>query len=193
MSKGLLIILSGPSGVGKGTIRKRIVLDESLNIAYSISMTTRPKREFEKDGIDYDFVTDEVFDRTLNDNLFLESSEFVGYRYGTLRHRVDTLRQQGKNVFLEIEINGAQQVMKQVKDQGLVTIFLMPPSFLDLETRIRKRRSESEAIIQQRLLKAKNEMTLYHQYQHVVVNDELERAAKQIIDIIHQRIQSRKE
>jgi guanylate kinase len=192
MSKGLLIILSGPSGVGKGTIRKRIVLDESLNIAYSISMTTRLKREFEQDGVDYDFVNNEVFDHALQTNQFLEWAEFVGYRYGTLKSRVEALRQQGKNVFLEIEVNGARQVMAQIKDEGLVTIFLMPPSFADLETRIRKRRSESEAIIQQRLQKARSEMSLHHEYQYVVVNDKLDQAAKQIIDIIHQRIHALK-
>jgi guanylate kinase len=193
MLKGLLIILSGPSGVGKGTIRKRIVLDESLNIAYSISMTTRPKREFEQDGVDYDFVSNDTFDQALKNNQFLESAEFVGYRYGTLKSRVEALRQEGKNVFLEIEVNGARQVMSQIKDKGLVTIFLMPPSYEDLETRIRKRRSESEGIIQQRLKKASSEMSLHHEYQYVVVNDQLDQAAKQIIDIIHQRIDALKE
>jgi guanylate kinase len=185
MNKGLLIILSGPSGVGKGTLRKRIMQDDSLNLAYSISMTTRPKREFEKDGVDYFFVDEDRFTTAIKNGELLEWAEFVGYRYGTPKLFVESLRLQGKNVFLEIEIEGAKQIMEAYKNDKLLSIFLMPPSFQDLEMRIKKRRTESADVIEQRLSKAQREMTLFKGYQHIVVNDSLEKAALHIIDIIH--------
>ncbi len=190
MKQGLLIILSGPSGVGKGTIRKRIMLDPSLNLIYSVSMTTRKIRPGEEDGKDYFFVSQETFQKNINDNQFLEWAEFVGNRYGTPKAEIQKLRQAGKNVLLEIEINGAKQVISKATGPGLVTIFLMPPSFEALETRIRKRKTESEAIIQERLAKARREMNLHHDYQYLVVNDDVEKTSQQIIDIIKERMSS---
>jgi guanylate kinase len=184
MKSGLLIILSGPSGVGKGTLRKRIMEDVSFQLVYSVSMTTRSKRQGETDGKDYFFVNQKTFQEAIDRQELLEWAEFVGNRYGTPKKVIDNLRNNGKNVLLEIEINGAKQVMAKTKGNGLVTIFLMPPSFDALESRIRKRKTETEAIIQERLQKAKREMNLHHDYQYVVVNDNLERAAQQIIDII---------
>jgi guanylate kinase len=180
----LLIILSGPSGVGKGTLRKRIMEDASLQLVYSVSMTTRAQRQGETDGKDYFFVNQKTFQEAIDRQELLEWAEFVGNRYGTPKNVIEKLRNNGKNVLLEIEINGAKQVMAKTKGKGLVTIFLMPPSFEALESRIRKRKTETEAIIQERLQKAKREMNLHHDYQFVVVNDNLERAAQQIIDII---------
>ena len=106
MKSGLLIILSGPSGVGKGTIRKRIMQDPSLNLIYSVSMTTRSIRPGEVDGKDYFFVNQETFQEAINNNQLLEWAEFVGNRYGTPKAEIQKLRQAGKNVLLEIEING---------------------------------------------------------------------------------------
>jgi guanylate kinase len=190
MKPGLLIILSGPSGVGKGTIRKRIMEDESLQLSYSVSMTTRSKRNNEVEGKDYFFVDTSTFQSAIDQDHLLEWAEFVGNRYGTPKAVVEQLRQLGKNVLLEIEINGAKQVIAKTMGPGLVTIFLMPPSFEALEARIRKRKTESEAIIQERLEKAKREMNLHHDYQYLVVNDHLERAADQIKQIIKERMQS---
>jgi len=190
MKQGLLIILSGPSGVGKGTIRKRIMLDPSLNLIYSVSMTTRKIRPGEEDGKDYFFVSQETFQKNINDNQFLEWAEFVGNRYGTPKAETQKLRQAGKNVLLEIEINGAKQVISKATGPGLVTIFLMPPSFEALKARIRKRKTESEAIIQERLAKARREMNLHHDYQYLVVNDDVEKTSQQIIDIIKERMSS---
>jgi guanylate kinase len=133
MKKGLLIILSGPSGVGKGTIRKRIMKNDKLNLVYSISMTTRAPRNMEQDGQDYYFVSQEEFQKNIDSNNFLEWAEFVGNRYGTPKDKVEELRAQGKNVFLEIEINGAEQVIGKVKDKGVISFFLMPPSLKALE------------------------------------------------------------
>lgn len=189
MKKGLLIIFSGPSGVGKGTIRKHIVKDRSLNLAYSISMTTRAPRNKEVDGVDYYFVSREEFQRNIDNDNFLEHAEFVGNCYGTPKSYVEELRNNGKNVFLEIEINGASQVLSKVKDPGVVSIFLLPPSIEALETRIRRRKTESEELIQARLSKGRSEMTQATNYQYVVVNDKIKRAAKEIIDIIKKRIE----
>lgn len=188
MKSGLLIILSGPSGVGKGTIRKRIMQDPSLNLIYSVSMTTRSIRPGEVDGKDYFFVNQETFQEAINNNQLLEWAEFVGNRYGTPKAEIQKLRQAGKNVLLEIEINGAKQVIAKATVPGLVTIFLMPPSFEALEARIRKRKTESELIIQERLAKAKREMNLHHDYQYLVVNDDVEKTSQQIIDIIKERM-----
>jgi guanylate kinase len=190
MKPGLLIILSGPSGVGKGTIRKRIMEDDSLQLSYSVSMTTRSKRTGETDGKDYHFVDSSTFQTAIEENNLLEWAEFVGNRYGTPKAEVEQLRQQGKNVLLEIEINGAKQVIAKTMGPGLVTIFLMPPTFEALEARIRKRKTEPESIIQERLEKAKREMSLHHDYQYLVINDHLERAAEQIKQIIKERMQS---
>lgn len=188
MKPGLLIILSGPSGVGKGTIRKRIMLDPSLSLVYSVSMTTRTIRPGEVNGKDYFFVTQDTFQNAIQENQLLEWAEFVGNRYGTPKAEIEKLRQDGKNVLLEIEINGAKQVMAKATGPGLVTIFLMPPSFEALEARIRKRKTESETIIQERLAKARREMNLHHDYQYLVVNDDVEKTSQQIIDIIKERM-----
>ena len=184
MNKGLLIILSGPSGVGKGTVRKKIFQDKHLNLHFSISMTTRKPRNKEEDGVDYYFVSEKEFQQNLDSGNLLEHCEFVGNRYGTPKNKVEEYRNMGKNVFLEIEINGATQVMNNVKDEGLVTIFLMPPSLKKLEERIRARKTESEDIIQERLQKGIKEMAMSDKYQYVVLNDRVNRAAKEISNII---------
>lgn len=184
MKKGLLIILSGPSGVGKNCVRQEIMKSGKVNLTYSISMTTREKREKEIDGVDYYFVSDEEFQKNIDNGNFLEWAEFVGHRYGTPKDKVEDLRNHGKNVFLEIEINGARQVMDAVKDDRVISFFLMPPSFAALEKRIRKRKTESEEIIQERLQKGLKEMTMTDNYDHIIINDKISRAAQEIIDLI---------
>ena len=139
MKRGLLIILSGPSGVGKGTVREQLFKEESLNLAYSISMTTRYKRPGEREGIDYFFVDVDTFKKKIEQGELLEYAQFVGNYYGTPKAYVDQLLDEGKNVVLEIEVQGALQVMKKVPDA--LTIFLVPPSMEELEKRIRGRRS----------------------------------------------------
>lgn len=188
MKKGLLIILSGPSGVGKGTIRKRIMKNDRLNLVYSISMTTRLPRNQEQDGVDYYFVSPEVFQKNIDNGNFLEWAEFVGNHYGTPKDKVEELRNQGKNVFLEIEINGAKQVLSKVKDSGVISFFLMPPSLKALEKRIRNRKSESEEMIHERLEKGQKEMGMTKDYDHVVMNDRVPRAANEITHLILKKI-----
>ena len=191
MKKGLLIILSGPSGVGKNCVRQEIMKSNKLDLTYSISMTTREKREREEDGKDYYFVSEEEFQRNIDEGNFLEWASFVGHRYGTPKDKVEALRKQGKNVFLEIEINGAKQVLSKVQDDRVISIFLMPPSFAALEKRIRKRKTESEEIIQERLQKGMKEMTMTENYDYIVVNDRIERAAQEIIDLIKAKLKKR--
>lgn len=179
MSKrGLLIILSGPSGVGKGTVRDIFMKDESLNLTYSISMTTRKPRNGEVDGKDYLFVERDAFEEAIKNNELLEWAEFVGNYYGTPLAQVEKLRDEGKNVVLEIEVEGAQQVQAKVPDA--ISIFMIPPTMEELEKRIRGRKSEPEEIIQERLGKAKKEMKLINNYKYVVCNDDPELAASYI-------------
>ncbi len=183
--EGCLIIMSGPSGVGKGTIRKALMNDTSLNLAYSISMTTRPKRNGEINGVDYYFVSHEEFEQNIRKDKLLEWAEFVGNKYGTPAREVERLRALGKNVILEIEVNGAKQVIDKFKDdQKLITIFIIPPSLEELENRIRARSTESNEVIEKRLNKARNEMKLKKHYQYIILNDDPNRAALEIANII---------
>ena len=187
VKKGLLIILSGPSGVGKGTVRKAIMAKHKVRLTYSISMTTRAPRAKEVNGRDYYFVSKEEFQRNIDEGNFLEWAEFVGNRYGTPKDKVDQLRNEGKNVFLEIEINGATQVLSKVKDDRVISFFLKPPSIEQLENRIRKRKSETEEVIRERLEKGEKEMSMTEAYDYVILNDEIDRAAEEIISIIKEK------
>ncbi len=182
--KGLLIVLSGPSGVGKGTILKEFVHDKDLKLAYSVSMTTRKKRPGEVDGVNYYFVSRAEFERARDNGELLESAEFVGNYYGTPLAEVEKLRNEGKNVILEIEVQGCTQVREKVKDA--LTIFIVPPSMEELEKRIRGRATEPEEVIQERLAKASREMEMIGNYKYVVCNDDPKLAAD-IIRVIIKR------
>lgn len=182
MKKGLLIIISGPSGVGKGTVRSLFMNDESLRLAYSISMTTRPRREKEVNGKDYLFVSKEEFEQAIARGALLEWTEFVGNYYGTPLSAVEDLRNQGKNVMLEIEVQGAMQVREKCPDA--ISIFIIPPNREELEKRIRGRHSEAEEIVQQRLAKAAEEMKMVKDYKYVICNDDPQLAADMITLII---------
>ena len=182
--KGLLIVLSGPSGVGKGTILKEFVHDKDLKLAYSVSMTTRKKRPGEVEGVNYYFVSRAEFERARDNGELLESAEFVGNYYGTPLAEVEKLRNEGKNVILEIEVQGCTQVREKVKDA--LTIFIVPPSMEELEKRIRGRATEPEEVIQERLAKASREMEMIGNYKYVVCNDDPKLAAD-IIRVIIKR------
>ncbi len=183
MERGKLIILSGPSGVGKGTVRKAMLELPDFPFYYSISMTTRSPRPGEVDGKDYFFVSWEEFQRNIDRGNFIEWAEFVGNRYGTPEDIVNSYLDKGTNVLLEIETNGARQVLAKRPDA--ISIFLVPPSFEALEARIRGRCTEEEATIQKRLAKARAELELAPLYKHVVCNDDVVRAAKEIRDIVN--------
>jgi guanylate kinase len=188
MKRGLLIVLSGPSGVGKGTVRKKVFKDLSLNLAYSISMTTRQPRNGERHGVEYFFITTEEFEQKIKEDAFLEYTKFVGNYYGTPYEYVEQLRNEGKNVFLEIEIEGAKKVLSKCKGDDVISIFLVPPSLEELERRIRGRKSETDDIIQERLAKARREIGFKDNYEYVVVNNNLSKACYRIKQIIHNRI-----
>ena len=185
---GLLIILSGPSGVGKGTIRQQIISNKDLNLFYSVSMTTRKCRPGEKDGVDYYFVSKEEFQKNIDNGNLLEWAEFVNNRYGTPKDKIDEQLKLGKNVLLEIETLGAEQVLQKCQRMNLLSIFIIPPSLEELENRIRHRGTEDEKVINERINKARLEMPKQDLYQYKVVNGNLENACQQIIDIIKQRI-----
>ena len=182
MEKGTLIILSGPSGVGKGTVRKILENLEGMSFYFSVSMTTRAPRPGEVPGKDYIYVSKEEFDRYIEKGNFLEWAEFVGNRYGTPRDIAESYLNKGVDVLLEIETRGAKQVIAKCPDA--LSIFLVPPSMDALEARIRGRSTEDEETIRRRLDRARSELELASQYKRVVVNDDAERAAKEIRDII---------
>jgi guanylate kinase len=180
--RGLLIVLSGPSGVGKGTVRKELFKQPDTNYEYSISITTRPPREGEVDGVDYFFKTREEFERMIEEEKLLEYAEFVGNYYGTPLDYVNETLDAGRDVFLEIEVQGAAQIREKVPEA--LFIFLAPPSLSELERRLIERGTESEEIIKKRIETAKEELEMMKLYDYVVENDEIQKACEKINAII---------
>lgn len=180
--KGLLIVLSGPSGVGKGTVREAIFSNNIHNYVYSVSATTRAMRPGEEDGRDYYFVGREEFEGLIQDNALLEYAEYVGNYYGTPIAAIEDNLDQGRDVFLEIEVQGAMQIREKMP-QG-VFIFLAPPSIQELENRLVNRGTDAQAIIYERIQKAREEMDMMRHYDYVVVNDEVDKAVAKINAII---------
>lgn len=180
--KGLLIVLSGPSGVGKGTVRKAIFSQEETAFEYSISMTTRKPREGEVDGVDYFYKTKEEFEQLIAEDKLLEYAEYVGNYYGTPVDYVNEMLESGKDVFLEIEVQGARQVRKKFPE-GLF-IFLAPPSLSELQKRIEGRGTETEELIANRMKIAKEELEMMELYDYVVENDQVDLACERIKAIV---------
>lgn len=180
--KGLLIVISGPSGVGKGTVRKALFERPGHNLEYSVSMTTRAPRNGETEGKEYYFVTKEQFEEAIKEGNMLEYAKFVNNYYGTPKDKVIKQLNTGKEVVLEIEVQGALQV--KAKMPGAVFIFIAPPSWEALENRLTSRGTEPKEIIEERLLKARNELMVASSYDYIVINDEIENAVDKIIAII---------
>ncbi|MBN6887102.1 guanylate kinase [Cytobacillus horneckiae] len=180
--KGLLIVLSGPSGVGKGTVRKEIFSQPDTAFEYSISMTTRQPREGEVDGVDYFFKSRKEFESLIQQDKLLEYAEFVGNYYGTPVDYVKETLESGKDVFLEIEVQGARQVREKFPD-GLF-IFLVPPSLSELKNRIVTRGTEPEHVINNRMTVAKEEIEMMNLYDYVVENDQVKLACDRINSIV---------
>ncbi|HPX71616.1 MAG TPA: guanylate kinase [Acholeplasmataceae bacterium] len=180
--RGLLIVISGPSGVGKSSVRKALFDMPGQDLVYSISMTTRKPRNGEKEGVDYYFVTKETFEEKIKNGEFLEWANFVGNYYGTPREKVEELLDEGMQVVLEIEVDGALQVRRQMKDA--VFIFLVPPSKEALINRLKSRGTECADELQERIDKAEKEYLLAYKYDYIVVNDEVNNAADRIMAII---------
>jgi guanylate kinase len=180
--RGLLVVMSGPSGVGKGTIRKALFQIPDNNFCYSVSMTTRKPRPGEVNGVDYFFVSREEFERNIRESRLLEHAEFVGEYYGTPLSYVEQKLSEGKEVIIEIEVQGALQVRERMPDA--VFIFIVPPSKKALEDRLKNRGTENDSTIQQRLAKAEREYNLAYKYDYIVVNDDVYNAADRIYAII---------
>lgn len=188
MNKGLIIIISGPSGVGKKTIIDQFINDSMLNLCYSISMTTRSPRIGETHGVDYYFVSEQEFYNSVKENKLLEWAEFAGNKYGTPIDAVYEKINQGKNVILEIEVVGAMNVMTRLEKNEYKSIFIAPPSIEELEARLKKRNTESDEKIKQRIKKATEELKTINNYDFVVLNDISSRAANEIRNIIKAQI-----
>lgn len=180
--RGVLFVFSGPSGVGKGTLKAKLFEEFADRIAYSVSATTRGPREGEVDGKDYFFISRQEFERRVKNNEFLEHAEFAGNCYGTPRAYVEKLLDSGMNVVLEIDVQGALQVMKSMPE--CVSVFILPPSFEELEHRLRGRGTETEEKVRERLETAKRELPYAPQYDYQIVNGgDIEAAYQSLRDV----------
>ncbi len=180
MSTGLKIVLSGPSGSGKGTIVKELIKDEQFLL--SISATTRSPRQGEEEGVHYFFKTQEDFEVMIANDELLEYAQFCGNYYGTPKAFIEESVKNGKDVILEIEVEGAMQIKEIYSDA--IFIFVVPPSLVELENRLVGRGTEERTVIDQRLARAKEELALYKNYDYVVVNDRLVEALEEIRCIV---------
>lgn len=182
IERGVLIVISGPSGVGKGTVRAAIFEQGGHNLEYSISMTTRLPRVGERDGVDYFFSSKEDFLERIDQGRLLEWAEFVGNYYGTPLDYVQQKLDEGKDVVLEIEVQGALQVKNVMPDACF--IFIAPPSMEELRCRILGRGTEDLEVVNKRMAKAEAEIGLAHEYNYIVINDTVENAKNRIMSII---------
>lgn len=180
-NKGLLIVVSGPSGAGKDTICQKLIKENS-NIWMSVSMTTRKPRPLEKDGVDYFFMSSEEFENKINDNTFLEYASYNDNYYGTPKDKVEEKLNEGKDVILVIDINGAINIKKIIP--SALFIFIMPPDMETLKNRLIGRKTESKDKVVQRFITAYNEVNNYKKYNYVVVNDKVEDAVNKVKSII---------
>jgi guanylate kinase len=181
---GKLIVISGPSGAGKTTLLKKLFA-QCQGLSASVSATTRPARQGERDGVDYYFLSAEEFERRRSKGEFLECFEVFGHGhwYGTLASEVTPSLQAGKSIVLEIDVQGAMAVVERYPQA--LTIFVHPSSLEELERRLRGRASETESAIQRRLEVARRELACADRYQFQVVNDDVDKAVQEICEIIH--------
>ena len=179
--RGLLIVISGPSGVGKDTLIQRL-LKRDGNLSKSVSFTTRPPRPGEVAGVDYVFTTRPEFELARREGKLLESAEYDGHLYATSANMVEEFRSAGRDTILKIDVQGAEQVRKLVPDA--LFIFIAPPSMDELGQRLKKRKTESESDLAARREIAKTEMSYSPRYDYIVINDDVDRAADEVLRII---------
>ena len=184
---GMLLIISGPSGTGKGTLVEKLMKDDP-SFRFSCSVTTRAPRTGEIEGVHYHFVTVEEYNRLVDENAFLEHATVHGNHYGTLRKPIEDMMAQGQNVLLDIDTQGAFSVMENADDY--VSVFILPPSFTELRRRLEGRKTDTPEVIERRMNNARSEVSKADRYQYSIVNDELETAyhhLRQIVEAEKQR------
>ena len=181
--RGMILILSSPSGAGKTTLTRMLLQDKALDLSLSISVTTRPRRSSEADGIHYNFVTKQRFQQMKGAGDLLESAEVHGYAYGTPRAPVEAVLAQGRDMLFDIDWQGALQV-REALGADVVSVFILPPSMAELRARLDRRAEDTAAAIFKRLENAKREIERWRLYDYVVINDDLQRAYRQVVSII---------
>lgn len=181
--RGLMLILSSPSGAGKTTLTRMLLQKKECDLTLSVSVTTRERRSSEADGIHYHFITRERFDMLRERNELLESAEVHGHYYGTPRAPVETVIAAGRDVLFDIDYQGTQQVRGKAQ-ADVVTIFILPPSMRELRARLERRAEDPPAVIEKRLANARNEIARWTLYDYVLVNDDLQRTFNDVIDIL---------
>lgn len=188
MNKGTLFIVSGPSGCGKGTVLAEILKQD--NVYYSVSATTRSPRPGEVDGVNYHFLTKDEFEKLIENDGVLEYANYCGNYYGTPKKPVEDMLAEGKNVILEIEVQGALKVMEKCPEA--VSVFILPPSLKELRRRLHKRGTETEEVIEKRIGEASGEIRKAENYDYVMINGELETAVSDLLSIINSQKLKRK-
>ena len=181
--RGLMLILSSPSGAGKTTLTRMLLQDKSIDLTLSVSSTTRERRSSEVDGIHYHFIARDQFERMRGNDEFLEWAEVHGNFYGSPRAPVEAVLAQGRDVLFDIDYQGTQQVRRKAPDD-VVTIFILPPTMKELRARLERRAEDSAETIAKRLTNAHHEIQRWTGYDYVLVNDDLQRTYKQVLTIL---------
>lgn len=179
--EGMLLVISGPSGAGKGTLVQKL-LERDPSFGFSVSVTTRKARPNEMDGVHYHFISETEYDKLLEEDAFLEHANVHGHRYGTLKSEVYERMKRGQNVLLDIDPQGARSVMSREPD--CVSVFVLPPSYGELKVRLHTRNTEEPEEIQRRLENARGEIEQMKRYRYLIVNDDLELAYEQLAAIV---------
>ncbi|HEX7008300.1 MAG TPA: guanylate kinase [Alphaproteobacteria bacterium] len=180
--RGLMLVLSSPSGAGKTSIA-RALLAADANLELSVSVTTRPKRPGERDGVDYHFIGKDRFDAMVAEQALLEHAHVFGHYYGTPRAPVEAALAQGRDVLFDIDWQGTQQLAQAARDD-LVAVFVLPPSTAELERRLRARAQDSEEVVRSRMAKASDEMSHWREYDYIVINNSLDQSVADVRAIL---------